>query len=119
MNDFYLHGAVDVLASVSGNPDELEIWDYKGSSRVEDDPRHEKLHQFQMRVYAELYKQKVGKYPVRAVLCFLAEEKFDKMKVEINFDKVTTASSLTRRNFRRWPPSRRRRASRSSSSRRD
>jgi PD-(D/E)XK nuclease superfamily len=94
MKDFYLHGVVDVLASVSGNPNELEIWDYKGASRVEDDSPDMKNYQFQMRVYAELYKQKVGKYPVRAVLCFLAEETLDKMKVEINFDEVSTAIAM-------------------------
>jgi PD-(D/E)XK nuclease superfamily len=94
MKDFYLHGVVDVLASASGNPNELEIWDYKGSSRVEDDSPDMKNYQFQMRVYAELYKQKVGKYPVRAVLCFLAEETFERMKVEINFDEGSTAIAM-------------------------
>lgn len=94
MKDFYLHGVVDVLATTPGNTEELEIWDYKGSTRVEDDSPDMKNYQFQMRVYAELYKQKVGKYPVRAVLCFLAEESLDNMKVEIKFDEVSTAIAM-------------------------
>lgn len=94
MKDFYLHGVVDVLASASGNPEEKEIWDYKGSSRVEDDSMEMQNYRFQMRVYAELYKQTTGKYPVRAVLCFLAEDTFEKMKVEIRFDEASTAEAM-------------------------
>lgn len=94
MKDFYLHGVVDVLASVSGNPEEKEIWDYKGSPRVDDDSEEMKNYKFQMRVYAELYKQATGKYPVKAVLCFLAEETFEEMKAEIKFDEVSTAIAM-------------------------
>ena len=94
MKDFYLHGVVDVLASVSGNPEEKEIWDYKGSERVDDDSREMENYRFQMRVYAELYKRATSKYPARAVLCFLAEETFEKMKVEIKFDEASTASAM-------------------------
>ena len=94
MKKFYLHGVVDVLATTPGNTEELEIWDYKGSERVDDDSPEMKNYEFQMRVYAELYKQKVGKYPVRAVLCFLAEKSFDEMTKEITFDEVSTAIAM-------------------------
>jgi PD-(D/E)XK nuclease superfamily len=94
MKEFYLHGVVDVLASVSGNPNEKEIWDYKGSERVDDGSPEMTNYKFQMRVYAELYKRTTGKYPVRAVLCFLAEETFEKMKVEIRFDEESTAVAM-------------------------
>jgi DNA helicase-2/ATP-dependent DNA helicase PcrA len=94
MKDFYLHGVVDVLATTPGNTEELEIWDYKGSAKVEDGSPEMKNYEFQMRVYAELYKQKVGKYPVKAVLCFLAEESLDNMKKEIKFDEVSTAIAM-------------------------
>ena len=85
---------MDVLATTPGNTEELEIWDYKGSTKVEGDSREMKNYEFQMRVYAELYKQKVGKYPVRAVLCFLAEESLADMTVEIKFDEVSTATAM-------------------------
>ena len=81
--DFYMHGVVDVLVSAEGNPDELEIWDYKGSHRVDDDSEEMKNYTFQMQVYGELYKIRHGKYPTQAVLCFLGEKTFEKMTVNV------------------------------------
>jgi hypothetical protein len=68
MKDFYLHGVVDVLAMSPGDTSQLEIWDYKGSKRMEDDSDEMQNYRFQMQVYAELYKLKNGKYPARAIL---------------------------------------------------
>ncbi len=81
--DFYMHGVVDVIASVEGDPDKLEIWDYKGSHRVEDDSEEMKNYTFQMQVYGELYRIRHGNYPARAVLCFLGEKEFGKMIVNV------------------------------------
>ncbi len=43
----------------------------KGSSELRD-------YEFQMKVYAELYRQQTGKYPARAVLVFVGELGDDK-----------------------------------------
>ena len=75
-SDYLLHGTVDVLADVQdwlpGMPG--EIWDYKGGHPP--DPRYpnsEELRQykFQMLVYAELYRERNGVYPEKAILYFL------------------------------------------------
>ncbi|MDA4127438.1 MAG: PD-(D/E)XK nuclease family protein, partial [Thaumarchaeota archaeon] len=66
-----------------GKPGELEIWDYKGSKKVEHDSEEMKNYKFQMQVYSELYKKRHGEYPARAILCFLGEEKFEDMLVEV------------------------------------
>jgi putative RecB family exonuclease len=47
-----------------------------------------------MQVYAELYKLKNGKYPARAILCFLGEESPEKMTVEVTFDTESTSKAM-------------------------
>ena len=94
MKDFYLHGVVDVLARSPGDKSQLEIWDYKGSKRVEDDSEEMKNYRFQMQVYAELYKLKNKKYPTRAILCFLGEENLEKMVVEVPFSTGSTFEAM-------------------------
>jgi ATP-dependent DNA helicase UvrD/PcrA len=96
MKDFFLHGVVDVLArsGADTSPGSMEIWDYKGSHRVEDDSEEMKNYQFQMQVYAELYRRKNGEYPARAVLCFLGEERLEEMLVEVPFDMGSTARAM-------------------------
>ena len=94
MKDFYLHGVVDVLASADNKPGELEIWDYKGSKRVENDSEDMRNYIFQMRVYSELYKRRNGKYPTRAILCFLGEDKLDEMILEVKFDPKSTDEAM-------------------------
>jgi len=71
---FILHGNVDVLvASEDGNAASVEIWDYKGASKPSaSDPSYQR-YVFQMQVYAELYRQKTGVAPAKAVLYFLNE----------------------------------------------
>ena len=72
--NYLLHGTVDVLADVSnwlpGMPG--EIWDYKGGNPPTD-PYSEELrnYKFQMLVYAELYRERNGVYPEKAILYFL------------------------------------------------
>ena len=73
--DYLLYGTVDVLADSPGWLPGMkgEIWDYKGANRPE--PNTENFHQyeFQMLVYAELYRERNGYYPERAILYFLNE----------------------------------------------
>lgn len=71
--NFVLRGVVDVLAADdSGEP---EIWDYKGTDKPDLSSKDLKEFEWQMSVYAELYKVKSGHYPKRAVLYFLNELK--------------------------------------------
>jgi len=71
---YILHGNVDVL--VASNVDAgngVEIWDYKGANRPSvGDPDYQR-YVFQMQVYADLYRQKTGAAPSKAVLYFLNE----------------------------------------------
>ncbi len=96
MKDFYLHGVVDVLALSDDEtrPGAMEIWDYKGSHRVEDDSSEMENYRFQMQVYAELYRRRNGEYPARAILCFLGEENLEKMRVEVPFDTASTTRAM-------------------------
>lgn len=74
-DDYLLHGTVDVLAD---EPNVLpgmsaEIWDYKGGHRPELNSEDYRRYEFQMLVYAELYKERNGEHPGKAVLYFLGE----------------------------------------------
>lgn len=80
--DYVLDGVVDVLSGAvshalnlrfSTEADDVEIWDYKsgrcpqkGSSELRD-------YEYQMRVYAELYRQQTGAWPARCALVFVGE----------------------------------------------
>ena len=72
--DYILHGNVDVLLVTDDEGKEgIEIWDYKGASRPSlSSPDYER-YMFQMQVYADLYRQKTGVVPEKAVLYFLNE----------------------------------------------
>lgn len=71
---YILHGNVDVLAaSDSDGGATEEIWDYKGANRPSvGDPDYQR-YVFQMQVYADLYRQKSGRTPSKAILYFLNE----------------------------------------------
>jgi hypothetical protein len=71
---FILHGNVDVLAASNvGGSSAVEIWDYKGANKPSvGDPDYQR-YVFQMQVYADLYRQKVGTAPSKAILYFLNE----------------------------------------------
>jgi len=96
MKDFYLHGVVDVLAQSGDSqyPEGREIWDYKGSKRVEPDSDEMRNYGFQMQVYAGLLRNRNGSLPTRAVLCFLGEEDLDKMIVEVPFDEKSISTAM-------------------------
>jgi putative RecB family exonuclease len=72
-NNFVLRGVVDVLAS--DGAEGREIWDYKGTNMPALGSASLRDYEWQMSVYAELYKSKAGLYPQRAVLYFLNELK--------------------------------------------
>ncbi|MCL6478316.1 MAG: PD-(D/E)XK nuclease family protein [Peptococcaceae bacterium] len=70
---YILHGNVDVLATAIGQPNEIELWDYKGGKYPSrGDPLFQR-YIFQMQVYAELYRRQTGRFPQRAILYFLNE----------------------------------------------
>ena len=73
--NYLLHGTVDVLAD---DPNWLptmgaEIWDYKGGHIPNLNSEDYRRYEFQMLVYAELYRERNGIYPVKAILYFLGE----------------------------------------------
>ena len=72
--DYILHGNVDVLARSDGTDSgQIEIWDYKGSTRPSmGDPAYQR-YVFQLQVYADLYQRKTGQAPTKAILYFLNE----------------------------------------------
>jgi len=83
---YILHGTVDVLADPEigeATYDQMEIWDYKGTKfpnpdvssprQAEVNRRHLQMYDFQMYVYAELYRERTAVYPAKAILYFLNE----------------------------------------------
>jgi len=70
---FVLRGEVDVLAGTAAG--EREIWDYKGSEMPALGSDRMRDYEWQMSVYAHLYRVKCGTYPTHAVLYFLNELK--------------------------------------------
>ncbi len=71
---FILHGNVDVLVSSNvGGANAVEIWDYKGAYRPSLGDADYERYVFQMQVYADLYRQKTGHAPAKAILYFLNE----------------------------------------------
>jgi len=80
--DYILDGVVDVLSGAvshaldlpfSTEPDDVEIWDYKSGKMPDKNSREMRDYQYQMRVYAELYRQQTGEYPARCALVFVGE----------------------------------------------
>ena len=71
---YILHGNVDVLAESNvDDSNRVEIWDYKGSHKPsQGDPEYQR-YVFQMQVYSDLYRQKTGIAPTKAILYFLNE----------------------------------------------
>ena len=71
--NFVQRGVVDVLAgSATG---EREIWDYKGAEMPPVGSDRMRDYEWQMSVYAHLYRVKSGAYPTHAILYFLNELK--------------------------------------------
>lgn len=80
--DYVLHGIVDVLAgsisndlglSYSTNPADVEIWDYKSGRQPEKNEATLHDYEYQMRMYAEMYRLRTGSFPARCVLVFMGE----------------------------------------------
>jgi len=81
--NYILEGRVDVLRDVSSSGRTpsgyapVEIWDYKGThfpdTQSAEGQRKFERFIFQMLVYAELYREKYGDYPVKGVLYFMNE----------------------------------------------
>ncbi len=72
--NYVLRGVVDVLAdSDSLFPEQREIWDYKGTNRPDFHSKIMQDYEWQMCVYAELYKVKTGTLPAKAILYFINE----------------------------------------------
>lgn len=96
MRSYILTGVVDVLARSppAGGPAVREIWDYKGSHRVDDDSKEMADYKFQMQVYAELYRRRFGELPAQAVLCFIPETEPAKMFVTVPFDEATISKAM-------------------------
>jgi PD-(D/E)XK nuclease superfamily len=75
-NTHILHGVVDLLVDAPDATENLadcEMWDYKGSSFLDVNPKDLENYEFQMRVYAKLYELKHGVLPKKAILYFLNE----------------------------------------------
>ena len=79
---YVLDGVVDVLSGAvshdlglpfSTEPDDVEIWDYKSGHMPDKGSREMRDYEYQMRVYAELYRQQTGTYPARCALVFVGE----------------------------------------------
>ena len=74
--DYVLRGVVDVLvtdAAGSTDASAMEIWDYKATRLPDLSSSLWQDFQWQMCIYAHLYKERSGSYPCRAVLYFLNE----------------------------------------------
>ncbi len=70
---YILHGNVDVLVASNLGGNDVEIWDYKGAYKPSlNDPDYQR-YVFQMQVYSDLYRQKTGQTPIKAILYFLNE----------------------------------------------
>ena len=100
---YILHGNVDVLADsqVDGGTG-VEIWDYKGVYKPSyGDPEYQR-YVFQMQVYSDLYRQKTGIVPTKAVLYFLNElapnpkpvKRPVNALIEVNLDPVEVSRAL-------------------------
>jgi putative RecB family exonuclease len=71
---YILHGNVDVLAAAEdGDEGAVELWDYKGAYRPSVGDADYQRYVFQMQVYADLFRQRMGVAPVKAILYFLNE----------------------------------------------
>ncbi len=72
--DYILHGNVDVLVGLESNQgDAIEIWDYKGAYKPSLGDAEYQRYIFQMQVYVDLYRQKTGTAPDKAILYSLNE----------------------------------------------
>lgn len=98
---YILQGTVDVVRLDNGNPPNVEIWDYKGVENPGRGSPQYMLYEYQMQVYAELYRRKTGKAPASVALYFLNELRGDPaptsrpinavMRIQLDSAKVSLA----------------------------
>jgi hypothetical protein len=117
-NPFVLEGVVDILSGAISHElnlpyrthrEDFEVWDYKSGRRPEKGSAELRDYEYQMRVYAELYKQQKGQHPARAVLVFLGEladdsrwqvaqgrpDQFPNLFHEVPFDKASIERAMS------------------------
>lgn len=70
---YVLQGTVDVIRLDDEDSSRVEIWDYKGTERPSRSSPQYALYEYQMQVYAELYRRKTGVTPASVALYFLNE----------------------------------------------
>lgn len=100
--NYIFHGVVDVLKNIFEENipegyEPVEIWDYKGSKLPDTTSKggasELERYRFQMLCYAQLYKKKTGKYPIKGILYYMNElnidpepsARVDKAIIEIDF----------------------------------
>lgn len=80
--EYILDGVVDVLSGAVSHclglpfhttEDDIEIWDYKSGKKPENGSNLMQSYEYQMKVYAELYRQQTNSYPARCSLIFVGE----------------------------------------------
>ncbi|MHA1280280.1 MAG: PD-(D/E)XK nuclease family protein [Candidatus Helarchaeota archaeon] len=95
--NYIMHGKVDVLKHISSGRmpngyDAVEIWDYKGTKSPESQTKKGRMRlerfKLQMLVYAKLYQEKTGNYPLKCVLYFTNE-------LDLNPEPHTRPTSAT------------------------
>jgi len=69
---------------IMAHENDLEIWDYKATKS---DTEHVKDYVIQLLTYAELYKERSGKLPVRCVLYFVNEDNNSQHLLAIPIDE--------------------------------
>jgi hypothetical protein len=120
--DYVLRGTVDVIRLTDTDPPAVEIWDYKGTENPGRGSPQYSLFEYQMQVYAELYRRKTGVTPASVALYFLNELRGDPpptirpvnavMRITLDPAKVANAISdfsqavreiEQHKELRRWP----------------
>lgn len=121
--EYVLRGVVDVLAAsddLQADQNDVEIWDYKGTHFPNLTSPTMRDYEWQMAVYAELYRARAGRYPRKAILYFLNEldatttvrprravheVRFDEERIARALQEFTaTAQDIMRcRTTRAWP----------------
>jgi len=96
--NYIMWGVVDVLAKNEYNDNQskddfknYEIWDFKSGSKPIDNPEILKDYEFQMLVYADLYRKRTGSLPSKSVLFFIGEDGDNKVEIDINSVKIKIA----------------------------
>jgi CRISPR/Cas system-associated exonuclease Cas4 (RecB family) len=75
--EYILQGTVDVIRLDNQDPPRVEIWDYKGTENPGRGSPQFRMFEYQMQVYAELYRRKTGVVPASVALYFLNELRGD------------------------------------------